>query len=137
MQIPVLSVEACHYKDLPCNSKVFNKNTLDYYLWIHLPPEFGREFTLFEMIELQPESKAVKDFFKFIDRQPKRPWIRTITKILNLDIGYHLYRLCFVHDNTGDVASLYFNYTIQDDHPYKPYVYMNREEGETCESNLG
>lgn len=129
LDIPVFAIEACQYKDLPSNSKVINKNTLDYYTWIHLPPEFGREFTLFEMIQLQPESESVDDFFKYIERQPKRPWIRIITKILDLSVGYHLYRLCFIHDVTNDVASIYFNYTIQNDNTCRPYIYMDREPG--------
>lgn len=136
MDIPVLAIEACQYKDLPSHSKVISKNQLEYYTWIHLPPEFGRDFTLFDLSETQPTVVEIPDFYKFVYRQAKRPWIRIFTKILNTRVGYHQYRLNFIHDHTSDIVSIYINYTIQDDNPAKPYIYMNRKEGEISESNI-
>ena len=54
------------------------------------------------------------------------PWVDIPVDLLNLSIGLHTYSLEFINLVTGDTFYQYFNYTIQDDDPDKPYIYMNR-----------
>lgn len=53
-------------------------------------------------------------------------WVDIPVDCLDLSIGLHTYALEFVNLATGDTFYQYFNYTIQDDSPEKPYIYMTR-----------
>ena len=71
------------------------------------------------------------DYYDFIQRNCRRPWIRIDSCILDTSIGQHTYRFQFINRETDDVYSLYLSYIIQDDNPDRPYVYMNEKEGES------
>ena len=123
--VPIQALEACNYQDLPKNTLVINKLNLEYFLWVHIP-RFANDFELFQVDEIMPNNGELIKFRYFMKREYKKPWIRITSKILNTEVGQHIYRLHFVHEFTKDVISLYFSYIIQDDNPCKPYIYMNR-----------
>lgn len=123
---PVFTLEACLRNEIPSKGIVINPKMFEYFTWIKLPSLFGSGFSLFEFVEIEPRVDNMIDFYKFVQQDKGHPWIRVITKILDTSIGYHLYRMSFIQSHTNDVASLYFTYTIQDDSPCKPYIYMER-----------
>lgn len=124
IDIPVQSLEACTYDKLASNSKVFNLNTLEYFLWIHLPEDISRHYELFQVDQIAPNILELENFNQVIKRECRRPWLQVTFKSLDLSIGMHTYRLQLINKCTDDVVSLYFCYIIQNDNPEKPYVYM-------------
>lgn len=54
-------------------------------------------------------------------------WVNIPTSVLKTDVGFHKYQFEFVDCVTLDTLHLYCAYTIQDDNPEKPYIYMNEE----------
>ena len=123
--LPIQAIEACTYQDLPKHTVVINILNLEYYLWVHIP-RFAKDCNLFQVDEIMPNTGELLKFQYFMHQEYKKPWIRITSKILNTEIGQHIYRLHFVHEFTKDVISLYFSYIIQNDDPCKPYIYMNR-----------
>lgn len=124
MKIPLFSIEACDFDDLNLHNKVFNKSTVEYYLWIHLPLEMVRDCELFQIDEIHPQQREVK-WNGFVERDCDKPWLRVVSKLFCMASGSHLYKLSFVHRYTNDVVPVYISYTIQDDNPDKPYYYMD------------
>lgn len=127
MDIPVQSLESCTYDDISKYSKVINLNTLEYFLWIHIPEDISRNFELFQIDQVSPKLSEITNFKLFVKRDCRKPWLRITSKILDTSVGMHTYRLQFVNRCTDDVVSLYFCYIIQNDNPDKPYVYMDKD----------
>lgn len=123
----VFQLNACSYEDIPSNTPVINKANFDYFLWIHIPEEIARCYAFYQLDEMAPEHKKVPHI-GFIERDCNRPWLKITSSVLGSTVGKHLYKLCFVNQITNDLISLFFSYTIQDDNPDKPYVYMNKED---------
>lgn len=123
-QDKVMSLNACTYKDLPSNSRVFNSKTLDYYMWIYLNPEDVRGCQFVKAEEITYGS-ASQDFYPDTFSRESQCWIRVTTHFIDTSIGNHIIRLYFVESVTGTEFSLYVSYYIQDDNPEKPYVYIN------------
>ena len=125
MEYDISKLYAVPYNKLSTVSRVINKNTLPYFFWIKIPNIYTRQFELYQIQELTDALKNL-DFDNFVQREPCKPWIRINSGILNLDIGMHTYKLCFVNRYTNDVVDLYICYTIQSDNPTKSYVYINK-----------
>lgn len=123
----VFQLNACSYEDISSNTPVINKANFDHFLWIRLPVEIARYCSLYQLDEMVPKHRIVSHV-GFVERDSDRPWLKLTSEILDSTVGKHLYKLCFVHRVTNDVLNLYFSYTIQDDDPDKPYVYMNQED---------
>ena len=129
-QEKVMSLNACAYKDLPSNSKVFNSMTIEYYMWVYLNPEDvrGCNFLRAEEITLGADHQG---FYPDTFSRESQCWIRVATKFIDTSIGNHVIRLYFVECATGTEFSLYVSYYIQNDDPEKPYVYMKKPEEDT------
>lgn len=126
-QDKIMSLQACIYEDLPKHTKVFNEDTAEYHLWIHMNPEDVRGCAFYEVKEIGPNadnSKLFPDTFK----RESQCWIKVKREYLNNAIGKHIYRLSFVNRETNDDFSLYVSYYMQNDNPEKPYVYMKEKE---------
>lgn len=121
MIVPVFCVNADSHDKF--HSPVFNKHELEYYLYIHIPVKISRYYELFQLDQLNPNYQSIK-IPGFVHREPRKPWIRVITKALNTDIGLHTFRISMVNRLTNDVVSLYCGYIIQDDFPDRDYIYM-------------
>ena len=127
MEIPVQYIECCtRYNDLSLVAKTFNRASLDYFLWVHLPEEF-KYCSFVQIDELLPKRRCI-DVGPAIERQKCRPWLRIVFPVLDQDAGLHIYKITFVNRYTDDVVSAYISYAIQDDNPNKPYIYMRQED---------
>lgn len=119
---------ACVYSDLPMYTEVYNINTIEYYTWVKLPGMLG---ILNEIAELQNGKYIctieLGDTTGAYTYMPCKPWIQFKTDKLNVDIGTHIYRLQFYDIVTDSINSIYFSYSITNDCPNKPYIYMKRE----------
>lgn len=117
------------YYDALSNTAVINKNGIEFYIWLKLPDDTCNQLSLFEVIDFNYTSgpKSI-DFSAKLFRENHRPWIRLESSMLNLDVGYHIFRFRFVDIDLDDYISFYFSYVIQDDNPDKPYMYMTRDE---------
>lgn len=125
-QDKVMQLNASTYENLAKHSKVFNKATLEYHLWIYLDPEDIRNAYFIEAKEIGPNADNSKLFPDTFERQGQC-WIRVNTEYIDTTAGKHTLKLSFVDRFTDDDFSLYVSYIIQDDDPEKPYVYMGQE----------
>ena len=117
------------YYDALSNTAVINKNGIEFYIWLKLPDDTCNQLSLFEVIDFNYASGPKNiDFSTKLFRENHRPWIRLESSMLNLDVGYHIFRFRFVDIDLDDYISFYFSYVVQDDNPDKPYMYMTRDE---------
>lgn len=126
MDYPVCLLNACPYKEIPLNTIVLNKYAIDSYIWIHVPTEISKEFSLYQINEIVPDNIECT-FLNSIEQECNRPWFKISTENMNLSSGQHVYKMSFVSVITNDICSIYFSYIIQDDNPDKPYIYMKRD----------
>lgn len=122
MKVPVFCVDANSVDKY--SSKVFKMYEVEYYLYVHIPHDFCLEYKLFQIDEVSPQAKKC-DLISYIYQECGKPWIRIPTSFIDLSIGLHVYRLSFVNKYTNDIVSIYFGYILQNDDPYKSYIYMN------------
>lgn len=122
----VMSLEACHYEDLVKNCKVFNSDTCEYHLWIHLNPEEVRDAYFVGASEIGPDadnSRIFPDTFK----RESISWIRVNKNYIGTTPGKHTVKLAFVDRFTDTDFNLYISFYMQVDNPEKPYVYMKEQ----------
>lgn len=127
---PVQVLEAVPKIDISKYSKLINKDEFDYYIYIKVPSEYIHNYVLTDVNKLGEHPGKVC-LIKYVDYLGG-PWYRIHSDVLDKKVGYSRYQLKFVekHDNT--ISSLYFSYILQDDHPDKPYLYMDPEERTCC-----
>ncbi|MBO4542802.1 MAG: hypothetical protein J5725_06415 [Bacteroidales bacterium] len=68
------------------------------------------------------------DFADKTTRDEQKPWIDIDSTILDTTAGQHTYRMTFSKEGVNLKATCWFSYTIQDNNPEKPYIYMERDE---------
>ena len=112
------------YDMLPWNRRIFNTKFLEPTIHIELPPDIV-------------EKKCILLNIYELDTGDKLPcpvlcgrWIDIGVKHLNKSIGLHTYRIDLLNPRTGMVYDRYFSYTMQNDSPEKPYIYMKRDKEE-------
>lgn len=126
MGYPVFQLNAVPHKDVASASKVFSLQEVEYFLFIRVAPDFARNFELYQVDEIRDEAEFVCPKYLW-EHDPGRMWYRFHSKMLNLETGYHTYRLSFVNTFTHDTSLLYIAYVIQNNNPKKPYMYMDKE----------
>lgn len=103
-------------------NKVFNLKTFGPILHVHLELYIHRNYRLMKIYN--------SDNFECVGQyeydEISHPWIDIPVDCLCLCVGLHTYTLEFINLITGDTFYQYFNYTIQNDNPCKPYIYMKR-----------
>lgn len=116
--------KSCDYKKLNEHCQVFNNNELDEYLNIRLPHEmYG--YCLYDILDVS--SSPVKTVsFDGVTFDGVHPWVDVPWKNLSRICGKHTYKLSFMDTCNNRYLTTYVSYIIQDDNPYKPYIYMNR-----------
>lgn len=119
-------LEAVERQDLPRVSTVMNKQSMEHFLWVHIPACMAQEFIVYEVREIEPDNGELI-LQGVMEQDLGKPWLRFVSESLNTTSGYHIYQVRFVHRESTDTASLYFAYHIQDSNPPKDYVYMKRE----------
>ena len=125
---PVFQLEAVPRNVLIEHSIVVNKQEMEYFLYVHIPVTFAREFALVEIRDMDTDKCIeVREEFGFVQQDCMKPWIQIIAGALNQSVGYHKYRVSFVNRQNGDTSSLYFGYTLQDNNPDRPYDYMKEQ----------
>lgn len=122
---PVNVLEASIYSDLPKHTKVWNKSSLSYSVWINVPIDLCRTHSLFQLDDVTRGIKEIH-FQDAVSRECGKPWFEVDMSLLNLDSGQHIYKMSFINTFSNDISCLYFSYIIQDDTPDKPYMYMKR-----------
>lgn len=123
---PKFMLNACHHSELPKNTPIFNTAEIEYKLLIHLPEDISHSIEMFQLDEIVP-SKGEVNFADSVTRECRKPWLDVLSELMNMEIGYHIYKLSFIDIRTNQVIPLYVAYIIQDDNVDKPYVYIKRE----------
>lgn len=109
--------------------KVFNLTEIEYYLYVKLEPPLVNIWYLYKVEEKTKDGSLIAMPISSGEVVRQSPtWLRFQTNFMNTSVGLHIYKLTFVHTVTNIVATLWFSYTIQNDNPDKPYIYMKRED---------
>ena len=114
------------------HSIVVNVNELEYFTWIELPHDIAKFLSLYNIQEFNTPTGPVNvDYVGKLTRDCLRPWLRIESSLLNVECGFHMYKLQFIDTRTGDTFSLYFAYNLQNDNPDKTsYIYMDGRNAE-------
>lgn len=120
---PNLYLETIYRDKISSVNKVFRRSEFDNigYLPIHLNIDV-RDYKFVSIYSLNPMNFRL--FKEEYNMCLCRAWIDVPVTSLDLSIGYHLYTVQLVNIHTNDIANLYFSYTIQNDEPEKPYLYL-------------
>lgn len=103
-------------------NKIFNIRTFGPTLHVQLDLHVHKNYRLMRIYNTCNFESVSQYYYDELER----PWIDIPVDCLNLGIGLHTYTLEFINLTTGDTFYQYFNYTIQNDKPKKPYIYMKR-----------
>lgn len=116
-------IQSCEYAKLNHNCKVFNTNELDQYLVVKLSYNM-HNYRLYDILDISSaEAKTVSLSGVIFDHN--NPWIDIPWKNLDRTSGKHVYKLSFMGKKPPKYLNTYISYILQDDSPYKPYLYMN------------
>lgn len=128
MTYPTSYLECCIDRESATKvNKVIARDQLQHSILLHVPDNVPVKYvSVYNIAQISP--KYGKMFIKGPILINYRPWIELNCKDLDSSIGYHVYKLQFIVHRTMDVFDCYFSYTVQDNNPEKPYLYMNREE---------
>ena len=131
--VPVFKLYAVPHKEVALHSPVFSLPEVEYFLYVRVPASITRTYELYQVSEIRDTAEVLcdKDLW---EHDPCRIWYRFRTEKLNLNAGFHMYRLSFVDVFHNDTCSLYISYTLQTNNPDKPYDYMSKR-GEECNCN--
>lgn len=118
---PVTRCIAGDYSSIAVNSVVYNKQTLTDDIWIELPAS-TKQFSISGVYQIHPSSECKPEKIPCV--KYRNIWLRIPVHLVDTSVGQKIYRVEFKHKCSLENMSLYFSYTIQDDNPPKPYVYM-------------
>ena len=96
---------ACDYSSVAQNSPIYNSATLESVMWVELPA-------------------VAKNFSDITTIEQANIWLKIPIALLDITEGVKVYQAHFTHNSVADTLTLYFGYTIQDDEPATPYVYL-------------
>lgn len=119
----MFQLDAVEYKDVASNSKSFSSSEIQYHLFVRIDPNLAHEFELYQVDEIREKAELAYDRHLW-EHDPGRIWYRFRSSMLNMQPGYHIYRMSLVSTRTHDTLVRYFAYVIQSNDPYKPYDYM-------------
>lgn len=125
MILPVITVAAVENDKLNMHPIILNKFEVLPEFYVYIPCEIAKWYTPSEIREVTTTAQPSIEFEHISGRR----WIDINYDKLNMNPGYHKYRIDF----TSTLASkspiyLFFCYNIQNDDPDKPYIYMNRAD---------
>lgn len=116
----VVSSVACDYTEVPQNSPIYNTKELEDVFWVKLPA-ITSNFLLDSLDQIQPATNPVSALPEIMK---ENIWLRIPTSLLDTTVGNKIYKVGLSHKCLEDTMTVYFGYTIQNDDPDKPYVYM-------------
>ncbi len=135
-ELPAFKLKSTVYKgDLAGITEVISKYMFEFYLYVRVPDVIMRnKFVLTDLEEIGEHENYVCPikYVEFIGG----PWYRITSSALNVHPGQHIYRMHMVNTVTDDVTSVLFSYILQDDHPDKPYIYMDPDKRGACCCNV-
>jgi hypothetical protein len=120
------------YSEYAAHTKVININDLNYDIWLKIPEDVNRYYTLFDVdadIDKLVEPNTKSNILENIQKELGKPWLRINSTTLNKKPGQHIYKFSFINTENDDILFLYFSYILQHDNPDKPYIYMRRDGG--------
>ena len=134
--MPAFKLRSTLYNgDLSSVTEVINRYMFEFYVYVQMPNSISyNHFSLFELEEIGEHEHFVCPLqnVEFLGG----PWYRITSSALNMHPGQHIYRMHMVNNNTDDVISVLFSYILQDDHPDRPYIYMDPDKREACCCNV-
>lgn len=128
MNYPTFYLECSTKSDVSVFSKTFNRADILNHIWIHFPDSLSKSLTLYDISQVSPSVCPIHMDDNSIEQVCNRPWIKIKSYVFDLSIGYHLYKLMFLHKLTEEVVQLYTSYTVYDSSPDRPYIYMNKNK---------
>lgn len=115
-------VSATSKNSLYQSGNIFNLDMFGPTLYVKLDNYVQKNFRLMKIFD----TDTLEDVESYYYDDMKSPWIDIPVDCLDLSLGLHTYTIELVNALTNDTFYQYFNYTIQEDNPDKPYIYMNR-----------
>lgn len=125
-EYPAFRLDAVPHEFSALASRVFSLQQVEKILFVRIHPDIARQFELIQVAEIADKAEKVTDK-KAWTHDTCRIWYKFDPEYLNMTVGYHQYRMTFQNTLTSDTCLLYFAYTIQDNDPEKPYIYMHRD----------
>ena len=111
---------------LSSNTPHVDKHSIQDHVLIHIPLAIAKHIELASIYDCITSSYVEYNEYTCI-REDIHPWYTLDTDVLNIEVGYHKYRMNFVNLDGIDNVTLYFAYYIYDNELEKPYIYMNKE----------
>lgn len=119
---PVTKCVAGDYSEISLHNTIYNKKTLTDDMWIEMPT-YTKQFLVSGVYPIHPTTECLSAV-PICSVKHKNIWLRIPISVMDTSAGHKIYRLEMQHECTLENMTLYFSYTIQDDEPCKPYVYM-------------
>lgn len=116
------------HNDALAHTRVFNIKDIQEYMWLQIPAVLSPYIDLTGVVNMQVADGALPDFTEKITREGRNCWLKIDSTLFDTSIGLHFYRFDFHNPTTDEVIPLYFAYSLQNDDPEKPYIYMDRSE---------
>lgn len=138
-EFPSFRLDAVTHENVALASELFSLQQVQEILYVRVPVYIAREYELYQVDEIRckafpledPDSDSDSDSDSDTEHpwehDSKRIWYKFKSELLNMETGYHTYRLSFRNITTQDTCLLYIAYTIQNNKPDKPYIYMDPE----------
>ena len=129
MDFPVVKLLARKQSELHGNSVAIDCYQMSDILHLELPT-WAKPFEIVDIFEIGSKVETQDNILEKTKRLPHSIWVDIPQDALNLDPGYHKYRVRLTNDEI--VVTLYFDYTFICCHPEKPYVYMDHKGECAC-----
>lgn len=118
--------ELQNVNNLCIGTPVISYSDVPYFFYLHIP-NYQKENVVIGLYDVTTACEKI-NYGKLMRQEKCRPWIILETRLLDLTIGMHIYKLNFVNTILDTTMNLYFAYIIHNANEDKPYLYMNREE---------
>ena len=115
-------VISCSRDALYSQNKIFDIKTFGPTLHVKIDINVHKSYRVMRIYNIDTSDSVSRYDYDELEH----PWVDIPIDCIDLNAGLHTYALEFINLVTGDTFYQYFNYTIQDDKPAKPYIYMNR-----------
>lgn len=127
----IFTLCASNTQHLASHSCVFNQSQIEDTLYVRVPYNVCTQNELRSVEEISDEPvTSSPDILQDVVYMRYRPWVDIKSSALNMNPGHHVYKLHFVNRYTEVCSNLFFAYTVQQDNPDKPYIYMKRNAEE-------
>lgn len=118
-------VRATAFQLVGTTSAIFSIGELSDTIWVEADNKYiNSEWNLIHVFPFRDEQTDLREKMQLVDNNS--PWFEFPTEELNLEIGFHMYKLIYENTYTHQLQDLYFGYTIQNSNPdTSNYIYMD------------